>query len=72
MFYQVDVERTAAYAAALEKKQKTFDRIIEEWKKKTDDLAAELDAAQRDNRNLATELFKAKTAQDELLEVCFR
>lgn len=65
----MDVERAAAYAAALEKKQKAFDRIIEEWKKKCDDLSAELEAAQRDNRNLSTELFRAKTAQDELLEV---
>ncbi|KJH43074.1 myosin head [Dictyocaulus viviparus] len=57
---QVDVERAASYAAALEKKQK--------GKKKHDDLSAELDAAQRDNRNLSTDLFRAKTAQDELGE----
>lgn len=31
-------------------------------------MAAELDAAQRDARNLATDLFKAKTIQDELAE----
>ncbi|ETN81715.1 myosin head [Necator americanus] len=65
---QVDVERAASYAAALEKKQKGFDKIIDEWRKKHDDLAAELDAAQRDNRNLSTDLFRAKTAQDELTE----
>ncbi|VDO88332.1 unnamed protein product [Heligmosomoides polygyrus] len=45
-----------------------FDKIIDEWRKKHDDLAAELDAAQRDNRNLSTDLFRAKTAQDELAE----
>ncbi|CAJ0585954.1 unnamed protein product, partial [Mesorhabditis spiculigera] len=65
---QVDLERTAAYAAALERKQRGFDQIIAEWKKKSDDLANELDAAQRDNRQLATDLFKAKTAADELVE----
>ncbi|KAK0408652.1 hypothetical protein QR680_004074 [Steinernema hermaphroditum] len=65
---QVDVERAANYAAALEKKQKGFDAIIAEWRKKCDDLSAELDAAQRDNRNLATDMFKAKTAQEELAE----
>jgi myosin heavy chain 6/7 len=65
---QVDVERAAAYAASLEKKQKGFDRIIDEWRKKTDDLSNELDAAQRDARNMATDLFKAKTNQDELAE----
>ncbi|TKR70123.1 hypothetical protein L596_022184 [Steinernema carpocapsae] len=65
---QVDVERAANYAAALEKKQKGFDAIIGEWRKKCDDVSAELDAAQRENRNLATDMFKAKTAQDELAE----
>lgn len=43
-------------------------QIIDEWRKKCDDLAAELDAAQRDARNLATDLFRAKTVQDELGE----
>jgi myosin protein heavy chain len=53
----------------LEKKQKGFDRVIDEWRKKCDDLSAELDAVQRDNRNLSTDLFKAKTVHDELVEV---
>ncbi|KAL6736890.1 hypothetical protein Aduo_007192 [Ancylostoma duodenale] len=66
---QVDVERANAFANALEKKQKGFDKIIDEWRKKTDDLAAELDGAQRDARNTSTELFKAKNAQEELVEV---
>jgi myosin protein heavy chain len=35
----------------IERKQKGFDSIINEWRKKTDDLSAELDAAQRDARN---------------------
>ncbi|VDM65006.1 unnamed protein product [Strongylus vulgaris] len=66
---QVDVERANAFANALEKKQKGFDKIIDEWRKKTDDLSAELDSAQRDARNTATELFKAKNVQEELHEV---
>lgn len=52
----------------LEKKQRDFDKIVDNWKKKTDDLAAELDASQRDNRNLSTECFKLKNSQDELME----
>lgn len=65
---QVDVERANAYASQLEKKQKGFDKVIDEWRKKTDDLAAEVDNAQRDARNVSTELFKLKTEQDEVLE----
>ncbi len=52
----------------MEKKQKGFDRIVDEWRKKCDDVAAELDAAQRDNRNVSTENFKLKTKNDEMAE----
>lgn len=41
----------------LEKKQKNFDKIIDEWKHKVDDLKSELEASQRDNRSLATEVL---------------
>lgn len=40
----------------LEKKQKGFDKIVEEWKHKCDDIHAELDASQRENRSLSTEV----------------
>lgn len=43
-------------------------QVVEEWKKKSDDLSAELDAAQREARNLSTDLIKMKTSHEELLE----
>jgi len=43
-------------ASQLEKKQKGFDKVVEEWKHKCDDIHAELDASQRENRNLSTEV----------------
>ena len=54
-----------ALASALEKKQKSFDKVIAEWKAKVDDLAAELDASQKECRNYSTELFKMKAAYEE-------
>jgi myosin heavy chain 6/7 len=65
---QVDVERANGFAKQLEQKQKGFDKIAGEWKKKTDDLLLDIDSAQRDNRNLSTDLFKMKNTHDELLE----
>ena len=38
-------------AGQLEKKQRAFDKIVEEWRHKADDLQNELDAAQREARN---------------------
>lgn len=57
-----------SYAQSLEKKQKGFDKVVDEWKKKCSDLSAELDASQRDNRNLSTECFKLKNGLDEMNE----
>lgn len=41
---------------------------MDEWKKKSDGLTSELEAAQREARNLSTDLFKMKTQQEEFME----
>lgn len=40
-------------------------QLVDEWKKKADDMAAELDAVQREVRSLSTDLFKMKTTYEE-------
>ncbi|KAK6104848.1 Myosin tail family protein [Brugia pahangi] len=65
---QVDVERANATASQLEKKQKGFDALVDEWKKKADDMSAELDSVQREVRNLSTDLFKMKTTHEEYFD----
>merc|ERR1712183_719373 len=42
-----------------------FDRIVGEWKGKVDSLGMDLDNAQKETRNISTELFKVKTTYDE-------
>merc|ERR1711971_1529057 len=51
--------------AAMEKKAKQFDRIVGEWKGKVDGLGMDLDTAQKETRNISSELFKVKNAYDE-------
>merc|ERR1712240_614511 len=46
--------------AAMEKKAKQFDRIVGEWKGKVDGLATDLDNAQKETRNISSDLFKVK------------
>merc|ERR1719365_474081 len=65
---QIEVERAQTIANSAEKKQKNFDKIISEWKMKVDDLAAELDASQKECRNYSTEVFRVKAAYEENLE----
>jgi predicted nuclease with TOPRIM domain len=42
--------------------------VIGEWKAKADDIAAELDASQKECRNFNSELFRLKAAHDEVIE----
>jgi len=65
---QLEVERAQTLANQMEKKQKYFDKIINEWKLKVDDLAAELDASQKECRNYSTELFRLKAVYEESQE----
>merc|ERR1711862_60064 len=51
--------------SAMEKKAKQFDRIVGEWKQKVDGLSLDLDAAQKETRNVSAELFRVKNAYDE-------
>ncbi|CAL1262322.1 unnamed protein product [Larinioides sclopetarius] len=64
----IEVEKANSLANALEKKQKSFDKIVAEWKQRVDDLAAELDASQRECRNYSTEVFKLRTQYEESQE----
>ncbi|XP_071040141.1 myosin heavy chain, muscle isoform X4 [Parasteatoda tepidariorum] len=64
----IEVEKANSLASAMEKKQKSFDRIVAEWKQKVDDLAAELDASQKECRNYSTEVFKLRSQYEESQE----
>ncbi|EYC46232.1 hypothetical protein Y032_0404g853 [Ancylostoma ceylanicum] len=65
-----DVDRHLTVIASLEKKQKAFDKIVEDWKRKVDDIQKEIDATNRDSRNTSTEVFKLKSAMENLSEQC--
>ncbi|KAK0402451.1 hypothetical protein QR680_016341 [Steinernema hermaphroditum] len=65
---RTDAEIHAANVQQLEKKQKAFDRVVEEWRKKVDDVSNELDAAQRDSRSHSAEAYRLRGVQDSLSE----
>ncbi|XP_064478156.1 myosin heavy chain, muscle-like isoform X16 [Ornithodoros turicata] len=64
----IEADKANALAASLEKRQKSFDKVIAEWKSKVDDLAFELDASQKECRNYSTEVFKLRAAYEESQE----
>ena len=49
----------------MDKKQKQFDKLINEWRQKCEDITVELEASQKEARNFSTELFKLKQQYEE-------
>jgi len=62
---QLEYERVHAAAIITEKRGRNFDKVIGEWKAKSDDLTAEVDASHKECRNYNSELFRLKAAWDE-------
>ncbi|KHN83384.1 Myosin-4 [Toxocara canis] len=63
---QVEAEKHIATIAQLEKKQKAFQQLVDDWKKKVDDASNELDAAQKECRICAADVFKEQALNDNL------
>jgi myosin heavy chain 6/7 len=64
----VDVERANSNASSMDKKQKQFDKLINDWKQKCEDITVELESSQAETRKYSTELFKLKTQYEESQE----
>ena len=61
----VQLDQAKIMNAAMEKKAKQVDRIVGEMKGKVDVLSKDLDDAQNETRNISSELFRVKNANDE-------
>ncbi|XP_040568136.1 myosin heavy chain, muscle [Lepeophtheirus salmonis] len=64
----MEYERTHAAAIITEKRGKNFDKVINEWKCKGDDISNELDASEKECRNYNSELFRLRAAQNDVVE----
>ena len=60
--------RSQALANQAEKRQRNFDKVIDEWKQKVADLQADLDRSNADGRASAAEVYKLKSQIDETHE----
>ncbi|KAE9549706.1 hypothetical protein FO519_007082 [Halicephalobus sp. NKZ332] len=63
-----DVERNRAVINQLEKKQNSFDKIIDEWKKQCDQLNIEIDRSQQEARRHAAEVYALQQASTSIQE----
>merc|ERR1719219_2432608 len=64
----MEYERVHAAAIITEKRGKNFDKVLGEWQAKAADIAAEVDASQKECRNYNSELFRVKAAHEEAIE----
>jgi myosin protein heavy chain len=52
-------------ASQAEKRQRSFDKVIDDWKRKVADLQSELEKSQRDSRSHAAEVYKLRAQLEE-------
>ena len=64
---ELEYERTHAAAVITEKRARNFDKVVEEWKCKADDLMSELEACNSECRNYSSEVYRLKTAYEDVV-----
>ena len=57
--------QSTALASQAEKRQRSFDKIIDEWKRKVSDLQMELDRSQKESRATSAEVYKLRAQLEE-------
>merc|ERR1712106_1039338 len=63
----VHLDQAQVINATMERKAKAFDQTITEMKGKVDRLSSDLDVSQKDTGNASSELFKVKSAYEEII-----
>ncbi len=61
----MNFEQNQSIANQAEKRQRAFDKTMDEWKRKAADLQAELDNSQHESRSNAAEVYKLRTQLEE-------
>jgi septal ring factor EnvC (AmiA/AmiB activator) len=57
--------QSQSLASQAEKRQRSFDKVIDDWKRKVADLQAELEKSQRESRGTAAEVYKLRAQLEE-------
>merc|ERR1719385_581003 len=63
-----ETERFNTNAAIIEKRGRNFDKVVNEWRLKAEDLQNEIVSSQTESRNYSSEYFRIKAANEEILE----
>merc|ERR1711981_572275 len=63
-----EAERHNTNATIIEKRGRNFDKVVNEWRLKAEDLQNEITSSQTECRNFSSEYFRVKSANEELME----
>merc|ERR1712165_22779 len=63
-----ECERHNTNAAIIEKRGRNFDKVVNEWRLKAEDLQNEIVSSQSECRNFSSEYFRIKSANEEIIE----
>merc|ERR1712198_755490 len=63
-----ECERLETNAAIIEKRGRNFDKVVNEWRLKAEDLTNEIAGSQAECRNFSSEYFRVKSSNEEILE----
>merc|ERR1711910_285955 len=63
-----EAERHNTNATIIEKRGRNFDKVVNEWRLKAEDLQNEIVSSQTECRNFSSEYFRVKSANEELME----
>merc|ERR1719210_3264319 len=63
-----ECERHMTNSTIIEKRGRNFDKVVNEWRLKAEDLQGEITGSQAECRNYSSEYFRIKAANEEMLE----
>merc|ERR1712106_107141 len=63
-----ETERFNTNATIIEKRGRNFDKVVNEWRLKAEDLHNEIVGSQTECRNFSSEYFRIKASNEEILE----
>merc|ERR1711902_375895 len=63
-----ETERFNTNATIIEKRGRNFDKVVNEWRLKAEDLHNEIVGSQTECRNYSSEYFRVKASNEEILE----
>merc|ERR1711970_1691732 len=63
-----ECERHNTNATIIEKRGRNFDKVVNEWRLKAEDLQNEITSSQTESRNYSSEYFRIKASNEEILE----